>query len=273
MRISFIVALVAIAWVPWLAADESKPATPAAGSTSPAQIIPYPFDRQPAVAWANQHSAGMIVKQLLGDDSYPRGSMHRGEASGDLGETPPVYIYNLQTKALPILLGKEDDRHKFRRSINLIRQEGRTLESFGIFIQVEWWRSDGPGGFVFLRGEKTISKIGLIIPPVMPPSVSETDPNHTTEIRISGSGPVVHGLPEKVWEKAAEKLDHRYVVLMNAPAADWRAAAKTEPPPASAHILWVEFTQDGHLAAERTDEWFVSLEGVRDAPMLRLPGK
>lgn len=265
------------AWVAGSWAEDIPPVPPAVVSPPPAQIIPYAFDQQKAVDWANRHSAGMVVKQRLDGESYPTGSMHRGEASGGLGETPPVYVYNLQTKKLPILLGKRDDRHKFWRSIELIRQDGNKLLGFDIFIEIQWPRWQGPGGFVFMRGEKTISKIGIIVPPIKrDPEVSESDPNYTTEIRVEGKGPVVFGVPERVLKKPPEKLDERYVVLMHAPGADWRKEAIREAPPESAHILWIEFTEDGRLAADRAEEWFESepLPSRRAIPpMLRLPGK
>jgi len=117
-------------------------------------------------AWIEARSASIVIAQTEDPVTRePNGTIQQGNAVGALGETPPFYRIQLKTTKNSILLGDKDTRHRFIRTVTVVRSEKGFLD-LEPAISVSYPRAADLGGFLFKREENDISQIGIIVPDV-----------------------------------------------------------------------------------------------------------
>ena len=188
-------------------------------------------------SWIQEHSADISFIQSPDEAGDPVGTVTIGSITGDLGETPPFYKYQVKISELPFLLGTYDERNSYSRRANSFLIEGKHMYD-GPSICVTYPRGFMPynglkscGGFVFRKDKKNISEIGILLPDVLLPSdvdYSSLDVvplDWRIQIRCDNKE---FGYDQK--NAKVEILDNSMIIVLPTP----------ESPPSEARILWLK---------------------------------
>jgi hypothetical protein len=184
--------------------------------------------------WLAAHNADVsVVQRHEGKLAYP-GSIRVGAFTSELGETPPLYHYQLRSSGNPILLGEFDNRKTYERTIRSVKVVGGKVELYHE-LSISFPRFATMGGFVFRREQNPISEVGVIIPNVTVPTGE--DPSSESYIVMVRFGRVEEVLdPQKLAKLTSQPINDDYVVLMS-------SAPNLKP--AEARILWLKIGRDG----------------------------
>ena len=191
--------------------------------------------------WVAQHRANVTILQSSNDGDFNRGTIREGLMESDLGESPPRYHFQLKGGRFSVLLGEEDDRNAFHRTVTIVRQEnGRIVPDVQLTMTwTKWAMTVGAGGFVFYQDQADISKIGIMIPNITRPPGTPADAGHySVDLRLEHPGRYID--PEVLDKVRDESLDDSKVVLMGT----------VQPMPRSARVLWFNIGENGDLELE-----------------------
>lgn len=194
-------------------------------------------------AWVKERSAGLITDQKIDPESNePRGTVTAGNLTIDLGETPPVYRHQLRTLECPIMLGDKHQRRSYEIYVTsfLIEMDGIT-KKYPLHVTYPRWVDNGiqtSGGFVFVKNENPVTKIGVILP----------------KVKIPGDmGPGATELLE--WQILVRVNDRSYVDAKTLAkeqtlGSDMVVLMPTHPDkiPASLSVVWFKFEKDGTVS-------------------------
>ena len=211
-------------------------------TVSPTQTVKstVPKPPYPEEAWVKAHSAGLVISQAFDlQTNEPTGTVRLGNVVLGLGETPPIYRYQLQAAGYPVMLGDKHQRRTFEiQATSLIL--GSDGAAMACPLSVSYPRWPGPnaglensGGFVFMRHETPLTKIGVIVPKVIPENgESAADFDWQIQIRVNDKLSDVD-----VRTKAKpQSLGNDVTVLM---------ATHPDNIPANSLVVWFKFEKDG----------------------------
>ncbi|HEY1080848.1 MAG TPA: hypothetical protein VGE29_01215 [Prosthecobacter sp.] len=194
-------------------------------------------------AWVKERSAGLVTDQKIDPESNePRGTVTAGNLTIDLGETPPVYRHQLQTLECPVMLGDKHQRRSYEIYVTsfLIEVDG-IAKKYPLHVTYPRWVDNGiqtSGGFVFVKNENPVTKIGVILP----------------KVKIPGDmGPGAKELLE--WQILVRVNDRSYVDTKTSAkeqtlGSDTVVLMPTHPEkiPASSSVVWFKFEKDGTVS-------------------------
>jgi hypothetical protein len=193
--------------------------------------------------WVTGHSAGLVISQAFDAVSNePIGTVTSGSMVIGLGETPPIYRYQLQASGFPFMLGDKHQRQTFEiHATSLIVASGGTILKYPLSVSYPRWPRQNAGletsgGFVFMRDEVPLSKIGVIVPKVIPErGESVNDSRWQIQIRVD------------------DKLSNADVQTKAKPqslVSDVKVLMATHPEniPTSSLVVWFKFEKDGTLS-------------------------
>ena len=200
-----------------------------------------------AAAWADARSAGLVFDQATGPDSpYPVGTVRLGDLKFDLGETPPFYKHQLATSFHPILIGDNNNRHTFETTVmTLAKETGGYLLKCPLNVEYPSWGGDAKsgepsgletsGGLVFETDENPITRIGVLIPRVIPDSEGAEE-EHRWQIHLRANS---REFAFDTRTKAKlESLENRIVLMATDP----------EKIPSASPVIWFKFEKDGSVS-------------------------
>ncbi len=202
-----------------------------------------PENPEALVAWLYACDSGIRINQAVNDDGRYSAILQYGEGRFRYDEDPPWYEHQLKTQALALVLGKRPERHRTTYMIDslVLGNTGGARELPGS-IRISFPNTNASsGGFVFVRNDIPITKIGIIIPDVsIPPGMPVDAWEWRFEIRHYEGG----GLKTEYFREdqnadaVVETLDESKVVLMR---------TGTPPYPEKAKVLWFAIANDGTM--------------------------
>lgn len=179
--------------------------------------------------WVINRSAGLTLP--------PRPDPDAADFHGD---DVILYRHQLRTSGNPILLGEGHERRNYRLYVN-----SPLVKPYLLSVTYPRWGNDGiqtSGGFVFIKNENPVTKIGVIIPEVRTPEDMGPGAADLLEWQIligalSESGPYV--VP--VTKAKPQSLGPSVVLLM---------ATHPDKIPASSPVIWFKFEKNGTVSLE-----------------------
>jgi hypothetical protein len=201
------------------------------------------YEIEATAKWLADHSAGLIISQEPHSVTHePIGTVIFGNSKIDLGETPPQFRCQLQTKTNPIMLGEKHQRRSFEifAATILTKPDGLAI-LYPLSVTYPRWPNpntglESSGGFVFLKSENPLQKIGVIIPRVIPEQGDNAGMlEWQIQIRMNDRLTEV----DIVSKAKMQDLGPDYIVLL---------ATHSNKLPSRSSVVWFNFEKDGTLS-------------------------
>ena len=144
----------------------------------------------------------------------PRGAAEYRGVTIDLGETPPIYRFALESEWGAMLVGEKNTRHRFEKALHLIQPAGREGEAIRELALVSIPRNvEIASGFLIEAGDGRVKRVGVLVP--------DQDVRHAEfSIRIGGQ---LRGLGDLQLEPIPPLGVDRFIVLES--GVDHKASA------------------------------------------------
>ncbi len=219
--------------------DASSNATALPTTNKPEDI----FEKDSTTKWINTRSAGLTIAQqpgLVGHE--PIGTVTFGNLTIDLGETPPLYRCQLQTKTCPLMLGNKHQKRTFEIfAATLFITPASEAIVYPLSVTYPRWPNpstgiESSGGFVFVEGESPLEKIGVLVPRVIPEKGEATD-MFEWQIQIRMNDRMTSA--NLISKAKLQALGPEFIVLM---------ATHPEKIPAKSFVVWFNFEKDGTVS-------------------------
>lgn len=195
--------------------------------------------------WIKNHSAGLTISQTFDPVSNEAiGMVISGKRNIDLGETPPVYRYQLQAAGYPIMLGDKHERRTFEIQVSsLLMEPDEAALRAPLSVRYPRWANpktglESSGGLVFMRDEDPLTKVGVMVPKVIPEQ-GDSDDSFEWQIQI------------RVNDRLSD-VDARTQAKPQSLGVDVVVLMPTHPDriPASSPVVWFKFEKDGTVSLE-----------------------
>ena len=199
-------------------------------------ILPPEQESDADLAWAAEHSAGVVIDQLRDRNATYQGSLtyqgHRLPLEGG----PSFFTHELKVGNVPVLLGDYFHPRRFIRDLCALRTRGEELKR-EYESSVDSPRMAGSGGFVFVTDGDSISRFGVIVPVVAKVPVGD-DPRAyqwRTVVRLHQQGRL---------EKDLSPADILAIPIQEILPA-WKVLMEVGSAPAKARIIWYRVEASG----------------------------
>ena len=212
--------------------------------------------------WISERSSGATVIQGKKRDWPSKGVVEFEGKSIWLGETPPRYLFDLKADCGCVFFAELDDRKRSQRDAVFYASSGEGLTRGGyISVSIPWMAR--PGGFVLLKNESSVRRIGVIIPRLQFTGIG-TPWDHHVSVRSSAGHRYVEVDDQDDLVRETINEDDYIVILGEAGKAasqmeefvdsqTW--AYKGEMKSKEKAIMWFEVNEAGELTRIDETEW------------------